>query len=209
MDKLFGNIKMKWVTVLLFAIIAGVYTGLINSVSFLDDTSFQDIAITYEWWVVFAVIVVVNCEKPIEAAIKCFVFFLISQPLVYLTEVLLNQLSFELGFMYYKSIWLPMTFLTLPGGFVAFFAKKQNALGSIVLGIGNTIIAIMGIGFVSEMARDFPHHLLSIIFCIFSIITMTLSVQKEKKNRVITFLTVILLTGAVVVFAVASGRSLG
>ena len=42
---------MTWKSVLLFAFCAGVYTGLINQVPFLKNTSFTDIAVSYEVWI--------------------------------------------------------------------------------------------------------------------------------------------------------------
>lgn len=54
---------MTWIRVILFAVIAGVYTGLVMFVPAFEDTSFQDIGKLYEWWVIFAVIVVVNCKR--------------------------------------------------------------------------------------------------------------------------------------------------
>ena len=97
MNKLFGGLKMTWLKVIAFAIIAGLYTGAVMLMPFLKETSFQDIGIMFEWWVVFAVIVVVNCDKCWDAMLKCFAFFLISQPLIYLTEIVFGSMSFETG----------------------------------------------------------------------------------------------------------------
>lgn len=197
---------MTWLKVILFAIIAGIYTGLVMIVPFLKETSFQDIGISYEWWVIFAVIIVVNCEKSWEAMLKCFVFFLISQPLVYLVEILFGSLSFEMGWNYYHSIWLPMTVLTLPGGFVAYFCKKQNFLGGIILGLGNTIQAVMALVYFGTTIKHFPFHLLSALVCVGSIVVMSVFIQKEKKNRLVAILTPIVLTAAILVLAKATGR---
>ena len=85
--KLFGGINLTWPKLIIFAVAAGVYTGLINQVPFLLDTSLRDIAIMYECWVLFGIIIIMNSKSALDSALKCFVFFLISQPLVYLTEV--------------------------------------------------------------------------------------------------------------------------
>ena len=63
MHRLFGSLKMSWPSVILFAAAAGVYTGTVMLVDVLKDTSFQDLGATYEWWVIFAVIIVVNCSR--------------------------------------------------------------------------------------------------------------------------------------------------
>ena len=66
-----------------------------------EGNSFRQIAVTFEAWIVLAIIVVVNCDTPLEAACKTFVYFLISQPLVYLVQVPFHSLGFRL-FMYYR-----------------------------------------------------------------------------------------------------------
>ncbi len=53
MNKLFGNIKMTWSKVVIFALVIGIYVGIIMDINFLYGTSFQDIGIQYEWWVLF------------------------------------------------------------------------------------------------------------------------------------------------------------
>lgn len=206
MKRLFGGLNMTWPKVILFAMATGIYTGLVMLVPFLHETSFQDIGVSYEWWVVFAVIVVVNCNKSWEAMLKCFVFFLFSQPLVYLVEILFGALAPDMGWLYYRSIWLPMTMLTLPGGFIAYFCKKQNVLGAVILGLGNTIQAFMGLHYFGTAAKHFPRHLLTALFCVASIFVMSFLIQKERKNRLISILLSILLLAALVVYAKMSGR---
>ena len=207
MKKLYGNLKMSWLSVILFAVIAGIYTGAVMLIDVLDDTSFQDIGISYEWWVIFAVIIVVNCEKNREAMLKCFVFFLISQPFVYATEILLGDLTLDMAIYYYRSIWLPATILTLPGGFIAYYCKKQNIPGAVIMGLGNTIQAIMGVHYVTAAAGSFPHHILSVIVCFGSIFLMSFEIQKENRYRLISLLVPLVLTVTFVALAVMTGRT--
>lgn len=208
MKRIYGDLKMTWLKVILFAILAGVYTGAVMIIPFLKDTSFQDIGVSYEWWVIFAVIIVVNCQKSWEAMLKCFAFFLISQPLVYLVEIVSGNLAFEMGWYYYTTMWLPMTLLTLPGGFIAYFCKKQNVLGGVILGLGNTIQAILAAVYFAMTAKHFPFHLLSGLVCLGSIIVMSFFIQKKWKNRLIAILLPIVLTVAILVLAKANGRVL-
>ena len=86
LNKLFGGLKMTWPKLILFAVISGIITALI-ALLVPEGNSVRQIAVTFEVWVVLAIIIVVNCEKPLEAACKTFVYFLISQPLVYLIQV--------------------------------------------------------------------------------------------------------------------------
>ena len=83
----FGTLPMTWPVVCAFAAIIGIYVGIINQIPILYDTSFRDIAVTYEWWVLFALLIVSNCKSAREAGMKCLVFFLISQPIIYLIEL--------------------------------------------------------------------------------------------------------------------------
>lgn len=208
MKRLFGGIPMTWLRTVLFAAAAGIYTGLVMTIPFLDGTSFQDIGVSYEWWVIFAVIVVVNCGKGWEAALKCFVFFLISQPLVYLTEILLGALESEMGLYYYRAIWLPMTMLTLPGGFIAYFCKQQTPLGAFILGLGNAIQAMLALVYFLMAVQMFPYHLLSALVSLGSIPLMTLLIQKERKNRLIAFLVPAILCLLLPVLLKVTGRTL-
>lgn len=206
MKKLFGSLNMKWSKVVLLAALIGVYTGAIMLIPALKDTSFQDIGISYEWWVVFAIIIVVNCRKSTEAALKCFVFFLISQPIVYLIEIAFGTLSFDLAWSYYRNMWLPMTVLTLPGGWIAYQCKKQNMIGAVVLGLGNTIEALMGLSYAIMAASDFPHHLLSAVMSFAAIGVMSVAIQEKQKYRRISLLLPLLLMAILVAIVKMSGR---
>ena len=196
---------MRWLYVIIFALLAGVYTGIMMQIPALNETSFQDIGISYEWWVIFAVILVVNCEKSWEGMLKCFVFFLISQPIVYLVEILGGSLTFEMGKYYYFNGWFQMTLLTLPGGLIAYFCKKQNVLGAVILGLGNTIQAVLGVYYISAMIRNFPHHLLSAVVCAASVIIMSLTIQKEKRGRIISIAVPVVLVLILIVAGSVTG----
>ena len=76
LEKLFGGIKMTWPRLILFAIISGVVTALI-ALLVPEGNSIRQVAVTFEIWIVLAIIIVVNCKTPPEAACKTFVYFLI------------------------------------------------------------------------------------------------------------------------------------
>lgn len=186
---------MTWLRVIIFAVITGVYTGLINSLpflSFLQDTSFRDIAINVDWWVLFAVFIVVNCKKPWEASLKCFVFFLISQPLVYLVES--PFLGIEVFRYYYY--WFIFTLLTLVGGFIAWYVKKSNVLSAIILSVACGLLGYLGVTYVREFMNKPPHHILSAIFCFAQIIFLIVVLMRGKKEKIIAFAcTAVILCG--------------
>lgn len=207
MKKLYGNLKMNWICVILLALAAGAYTGFVMLVPTLKNTSFQDIGVLYEWWVIFAVIIVVNCKKAWDAMLKCFVFFAISQPLVFLVECIFGSLTYELAINYLRSWMLPIL-MTLPGGLIAYQCKKQNVFGAVILGLGNSIQAFMGMHYVSEVINNFPYHFLSAIVCFLSIAVMTFSIQKTKRNRIIAILIPAAAMILVLLFLNLTGRVL-
>ncbi len=179
--KLFGSFRMSWPKVIIFAVITAVYTALINQVPFLHDTSFQDIAVNLECWFLFAVFIIVNCEKWWEASLKTFVFFLISQPLVYLIEVPFIGWSV---FQYYK-YWAVITVLTLPGAAIAFLLKKKNLLSVFVLSVATGYLGYACASYSRSAISDFPHHLLSAVFCFLLAVFFIIVLLDEKKHRIL------------------------
>ena len=207
-NKLFGGLKMSWPAVILFAVAAGLYAGVMGSVPALNPTSFHDICVSHECWIIFAFIIATNCEKTWECALKTFVFFLISQPLVYGVEVLTGNLVLEKAIYYYVEIWGPATLFTLPGGAIAHLIKKQNPLGAIVLGLGNTLMAVLGCSYAIKLVENPPYHLLTVLLCFAAIVVMTLAIQKQKKNRIISFATIVVVFAALMILLAATGRVL-
>lgn len=197
--KYFGEFNMTWVTVILLAVITAVYTALINQVPFLEDTSFRDIAVYPDCWILFAVFIIVNCKKWWEASIKCFVFFLISQPLIYLIEVPFYQYGWEI-FRYYD-YWFIVTLLTLPGAAIAFLVKKKNWLSVIVLSVATGYLSYACVNYLISATTDFPHHLLSGIFCLILAVFLIFVLLDEKKHRIAALSFVI---AVLVVFSAAT-----
>lgn len=117
-------------------------------------------------------------------------------------------MDFETGWGYYTHIWLPMTILTIPGGFIAYQIKRQNLLGGVVMGLGNTIQAMLGLVYLGMTMKNFPHHILSCLFCVASIIIMTLYIRKEKKPRLVALLLPIVLVAAMLLYLKATDRYL-
>ena len=147
LHKIFGETKVSWPFIIIFAVIAGAFTAVM-ALTVPDGWSFRQIAVTFEAWVVFTVFIVSNCEKPLESACKTFVFFLISQPLVYLIEVPFSSLGFGL-FKYYP-YWFKFTLLTFPAAYIGWYIKKDNVLGGILLSVMTLIQMLLGIGYVQQ-----------------------------------------------------------
>ena len=152
----------------------------------------------------FAVLIVSNCKNTKEAGLKCLVFFLIRQPIIYLIE--LPMLGWDKAMYYYLRIWLPITLLTLPGGAIAFYAKKQNALGAVVLSIGNTVVALLGVSYFQKLCHSFPRHLLTVVSCAAIIAVLLMGMQQKWKTRFLSAATTLLLTAGVIIWAVLNER---
>ena len=183
LSKIFGGIKMTWKRLILFAVISGIITGLI-ALLIPDNNSIHQIAVTFETWIVLAIIVIVNCDKPLDAALKTFVYFLISQPLVYLIQVPFNRLGFGL-FNYYWPYWFIWTVATLPGGFIAWYIKKDNIPGALILSVALAGLIWFGTEYLKTVINHFPRFLLAMLFCYGSVPVLILAVLHKKQARLI------------------------
>ena len=183
MKKLFGGIDLSWKKLIFCAVVAGVYTGIAALLPLFKGTSFADISISFERWVLFGVLIILNSRSNLDAALKCFVFFLISQPLVYLVQVPFHPDGWSL-FRYYPG-WFVWTLLTFPMGYVGYYLKKDKWWG---LGILVPVMVFVGIhyeGFLRETLSRFPLRFVSTLFCAVTVILYPLAVFRTKKLRII------------------------
>lgn len=185
MKKLFGGINLTWKKLIIFAIITGVYTALMALIPFTKDTSFRDIAISFEWWILFGIIIISNSKSPLDSALKCFIFFLISQPLVYLIQVPFSSLGWGL-FGYYR-YWFYWTLACLPMGYIGYYIKKKNYLSILILSPMIIFLVLLGIGYLNSAIESFPNHLLSGLCCFVFITVVILGLFDNKKHRLISF----------------------
>lgn len=205
MKKLFGRINMTWPKLIIFAVIAGVYTGVMAALPIAKDTSFADISITFEWWVLFGIIIIVNSKTPLDSALKCIVFFLISQPLVYLVQVPFNAYGWGI-FRYYPG-WFVWTLCTFPMGFVGYFMRKNKWWSLLIL---VPILFFVGYhywSFLRETLSYFPRHLLSALFCAATLVIYPLFVFAAKRLRTIGLILSLVIIAAATVLAVTGERS--
>ncbi len=186
MRKLFGGINLTWPKLIIFAVIAGLYTGLMAYLPQTQDTSFADITISFEVWVFFGTIIIMNSKSNLDSALKCFVFFLISQPLVYLVQVPFSAMGW--GIMSYYKNWILWTILTLPMGYIGYYLKKDKWWGLFILVPVMLFVGLHYSGFLSEAVSFFPNHLLSTIFCAVTIILYSLFIFRDKKLIKISFI---------------------
>ncbi len=182
LKKLFGGLKLTWPLVILFAVAAGVFTALM-AMYVPDGNSFHEIAVLPEAWVLFAILILTNCDKPLEAALKTFVFFLISQPLVYLIQVPFNSMGWSL-FGYYR-FWFLITLLTFPGAYLGWYVKKDNVWSGLILSVMTVLLAYLGVSFLEDLLRNFPNHLISVLFCFGTAVLLILGVLRNKRARLL------------------------
>ena len=182
--KLFFETKMTWWRVILFAVATAMLTAGLLILPFTHDTTFANIGVTFEWWIVFALLIICNCEKPLEAGAKTFVFFLISQPLIYLLQVPFSAQGWEL-FGYYK-YWFLLTLLTFPGAILAWFVKKDTIGSALILAVASGGTA--GIGVYLLFTQRMPWGLLSLLVCLALAVLLPLIILQKPKTRLITLL---------------------
>ena len=185
----FTSQKMPWGKVLLLAVAAAVVTAGLKLLPFLDDTSFQDIAVNLECWILFAVFIIVNCTKWYEAAAKTFVFFLVSQPLIYLIQVPFSALGFQL-FGYYR-YWFIVTLLTIPGSVIAFQVRRRDWLSVAVLSVATVFLAVMAAVYFWDVRAGFPRHLLSLCFCIALAFFLAFTLLDRRAHRVVAVVLIL------------------
>ncbi len=120
---------MTYKKVILFAVGVAIFSAAMLVIPFTIHTSLSNVGTYLESWILFALIIIMNCKKPLEAGLKTFLFFLISQPLIYLLQVPFSSLGWQI-FMFYPQ-WFYITLATFPGAMIAFYVKKDNLLSGV------------------------------------------------------------------------------
>ena len=180
--KLFGEIDLTWKKLIIFAILAGVYTAIMAMLPIVKDTSFSDLTVTFEVWILCGIFIIMNSKSAKDSAVKCFVFFLISQPLVYLIQDVINHSQLFITYYRYWFIW---TIATIPMGFIGYYMKKDKWWGLLIL---TPILILLGEefgGYLSKVIFSFPRHLLTTVFCLVTLIIYPLVIFKNKKIKLI------------------------
>ena len=180
LGKLFGGLKMTWPRLIVFAVVSGVVTALI-ALLVPEGNSVRQIAVTPEAWIVLAIVIVVNCKKPLEAACKTFVYFLISQPLVYLIQVPFSSMGWGL-FGYYR-YWFFWTLATFPGAFIAWYIKRDDWIGAVIHSVALVALILFGTDYLKQLIGDFPRYLLATLFCFGMVPVLILAVHRQKAAR--------------------------
>ena len=182
MKKIFGELNLTWPKIIIGAILIGIYGGLVCLIPYVKESSLHDISVTFEVWILFGILIIVNSKTPKESALKCFVFFLISQPLIYLTQDILVPRNPSRLMTFYK-YWLLWTIACVPMGYIGHYMKKNKWWGLLIL---MPMIAILTLSYTSYLPLTFytfPYHLLTSIFCAASIIIYPIYIFDDKKIK--------------------------
>ena len=185
--------------VLWLAIACGVITGLLLDVELLKieaikDNSFFNMGICFEFWVFVTMIIVSRTQKPLEAACKVFLFFLISQPLVYLVKVPFDSRGWGV-FVDYKG-WFIWTLLTFPGAFVAWFTNKKNNLGIVIFMVAILFLSYEFAQHFATLITNFPFQIIACAFILFQMVCYVMSFNGRRRAvfGALTALSVIAIT---------------
>ena len=161
--KLFGGIDLTWPKLIIAAVAAGIITGVIALIPALHYTSLHAVTVTFEVWILFGLQIIMNSKSNLDSALKCFVFFLISQPIVYLTQVPFSELGWAL-FGYYKT-WFIWALLCFPMGFVGYWMKKDKWWGYLILLPMIVLTGYSYYGYFSDFQFSMPRYIFIVLFC--------------------------------------------
>ena len=181
--KLFGGINITWPKLIISAVIAGALTAVIAMIPQLHYTSLHSITTTFEVWILFGIIIIMNSKSNLDAALKCFVFFLISQPLVYLIQVPFSPMGWQL-FTYYP-YWFIWTLFCFPMGFVGYFMKKGKWWGYLILLPMIALTAMAYNTYFLYFLFYMPRYILVCLFCVCAMILYPVIIFEDKRIKIV------------------------
>jgi len=198
MKKFFGEVNLTWPKLIIFAIVAGAYTALMALLPIVRDTSFSDITVSFEVWILFGIFIIMNSKSAKDSALKCLVFFLISQPLVYLLQDVVNGSRL---FVTYYRFWVGWTIACVPMGFIGYYMKKDKWWGLLIL---TPILILLGIHYNKYLGLTmyyFPYHLLTCLFCLITLIIYPMYIFKDKKVKLTGIIISIIIIVVATIFS--------
>jgi len=138
---------------------------------------------TLEAWIFFAVIIIANAKSPLDSALKTFVFFLISQPLIYLLQVPFSWQGWGL-FQYYKH-WFFLTLCTFPAAYIGWHIRKKNWLSLLILMPVLVLLAYICEDGLKHVIHQFPNLLTMVMFCILQVLLYLYTFTEKKSQKII------------------------
>ncbi len=183
-NKIIKKEEITYKNIIYFAIICGIVTGIILDVELykiptIMNNSLFNIGICFEFWIFATMIIVSRTKKPLEAACKVFVYFLISQPLVYLVKVPIDPRGWG-AFVDYKG-WFVWTILTFPGAFIAWYTNKKNNLSIAIFMLAILFLSNEFAQHFNVLITDFPFQLLACTFILYQIAEYVMSFAGKRR----------------------------
>lgn len=200
LKKLFGEIELDWKKIIIFAIIAGVYSALMAIIPQVKYTSLNTITVTLEVWIFIGLLIIMNAKSNKDSALKCFVFFLISQPLIYLLQVPFSSEGWNL-FQYYK-YWFIWTILCLPMGYIGYYIKKDKWWGYLILFPMIILTASCYNTYLTYFTFYYPNYILISIFCAAAIIIYPCVLFNNKKIKTVGTIISSLIVTVITIFVI-------
>ena len=196
LSRLYGGLNMSWPVVIAMAVGSAIITAVFLILPLFKNTSFERMGVYLEAWFFLAILIMSNCKKPLESAQKTFVFFLVSQPLIYLIQVPFSSLGWGLfGFYRY---WFILTLLTFPMAYIGWFITKKNWLSVLIL---SPVLAFMGVTACQSglfCFRHAPHLLVTAVFCLLQILIYVTVFFPDLPKRVVGILIAVIAAVTVV-----------
>ncbi len=206
-NKLFHGIEMTWRRIIIAAVLIAVYTAAVLLIPAFALTSVRDIGGDIPCWILFALIIISNCKTAKDAAAKTFVFFLISQPLIYLFQVPFSALGWSL--LGYYPPWALWTVMTVPMALIGWHTRKTGWLAPVILSPMLILLADSAVGYLYGFLKFPPYKILSCIACLIFIFMLIHGILPEKRQRVLAW-AIVAVTLAVSAFIIfRSGIVLG
>ena len=171
---------LTWPKLFIFSILIGVYAAIIALIPGTKDTSFSNLNVTFEVWILFGILIIMNSKSALDSALKCFIFFLISQPLIYLIQDFIN--GSNLFKMYYR-YWFMWTIACIPMGYIGYYMKKDKWWGLLILTPILVLLSKEYGTYLSKTMFSFPRHILTTIFCFTTLIIYPIAIFKNKKIK--------------------------
>ena len=182
-DKLYGGINLTWPGIILYAVGSAVLTTVFLVLPIFHGTSFVRMGETLEAWIFFAVIIIANAKSPLDSALKTFVFFLISQPLIYLFQVPFSWQGWGL-FQYYK-YWFILTLCTFPAAYIGWYIKKKNWLSLLILMPVLILLAYLCEDGLKHVIHQFPSLLIMVVFCVLQVFLYLYTFTEKASQKII------------------------
>lgn len=198
LTRLFGGLNLSWPRLIIAAIVIGVLVGFLMTIPAFKDTSVTRIGVIFYWWVLFGTIIIANSKSNIDSALKCFIFFLISQPLIYFIQVPFTEMGWGI-FGYYR-YWFYWTIATLPMGFVGYWIKRQNIWSAVILAPVIALVLLEALGEFNYALNHFPKYLLSGVSCLIIVAIMIFGVLRQAQLRIVALALAVVFAAIIALF---------